>query len=116
VPSTASIRQPPVIKRDSHVSSASSVTNEPAPQPAAQSADDGLSSQIAAIVKRAPRSVAATEELHWLHSTKAFGQVRADRSNRRRSLPACRRFAYSVTFRAQGVQPNSFLRVFQTHC
>ena len=49
VPSPASIRQLPATKRDPHVSSASSVTNEPAPQPAAKSADDGLSNQIAAI-------------------------------------------------------------------
>jgi hypothetical protein len=47
--SSASIRQLPAIKRDSHVSIAASVTNEPAPPSVATSADDGLSSQIAAI-------------------------------------------------------------------
>jgi hypothetical protein len=57
VTSPASIRRLPAIKRDSYVSTASSVTNEPASQPAAKSTDDELSNQIAAIREPAAPSV-----------------------------------------------------------
>jgi hypothetical protein len=48
-PAPPPVRELPATKHDPRVSSASSLTNQPASQPAAKPADDGLSSQIAAI-------------------------------------------------------------------